>query len=200
MVKRNFFVEIGRLVLINYGPYTGKIAFIIDILDQSRALIEGPESVTGVPRQQIPIRNLSLTPIQVKLGRGARASTVAAVIEKEKVLEKFNKTTWAKKIKLQQIRQTLTDFDRFKLLILRKKKSQIINREFAKVRRGGKAAGGKSAAASKAAPKTAPKAAAKAPAAAPAAAKAAKAAAPAKTQQPKAEAKAAAGGAKPAKK
>jgi len=121
----------------------------------------------------------------VKIGRGARASTVAAVLEKEKVLEKFSKTTWAKKIKLQQVRKSLTDFDRFKLLILRKKKSQIVNREFAKVRRGGKAAGGKTAAASKAAPK----AAAKAPAAAPAVAKAAKAAAPAKTQQPKAEAK-----------
>jgi ribosomal protein L14E/L6E/L27E len=32
----NRFVEIGRLVYINTGPYKGKVAVIVDVLDQNR--------------------------------------------------------------------------------------------------------------------------------------------------------------------
>ena len=33
------FVEVGRVVLINYGPDAGKIATIVDILDSKRVSI-----------------------------------------------------------------------------------------------------------------------------------------------------------------
>jgi large subunit ribosomal protein L14e len=33
------FVEVGRVVLINYGPDVGKVATIIDIVDSKRVTI-----------------------------------------------------------------------------------------------------------------------------------------------------------------
>ncbi len=35
-------VEAGRLVVVQYGPQKGKIATIVDIIDDRRVLIDGP--------------------------------------------------------------------------------------------------------------------------------------------------------------
>jgi len=44
----NLLVEVGRVVYIHYGPSSGKVAVILDIVDHSRVIVEGP--TTGVPR------------------------------------------------------------------------------------------------------------------------------------------------------
>ena len=61
------FVEIGRVCLINYGPDEGKLCMIIDVVDQNKALVDGP--MTGVVRQMMPFKRLSLTDIYVKVRR-----------------------------------------------------------------------------------------------------------------------------------
>ena len=43
------FVEIGRIVVINYGPLAGKLAVIVDILNTTRVLVHGPKE--GVRKQ-----------------------------------------------------------------------------------------------------------------------------------------------------
>jgi large subunit ribosomal protein L14e len=43
------FVEIGRVAYVNSGPEAGKIAAIVNVIDQNRVLIDGPTS--GVRRQ-----------------------------------------------------------------------------------------------------------------------------------------------------
>jgi large subunit ribosomal protein L14e len=134
------------LALINYGALTNKVAVIIDIIDQSRALIDGPE----IQRQSIPFRNLSLTAIKVDLPRGARPATIKQAFEKQEILAKFAKTSWSKKIEKQQLRAKLTDFDRFKLMLLKQKKSKIIGQEYAKVRAAAKGKKVKAKAAKKA--------------------------------------------------
>ena len=45
------FVEIGRVAVLNTGKDAGKIAAIVNVIDQNRVLIDGPTS--GVPRQVI---------------------------------------------------------------------------------------------------------------------------------------------------
>ncbi len=39
--KQNFsrFVEVGRVVIFNYGPNCGKLATVIDIIDSKRILV-----------------------------------------------------------------------------------------------------------------------------------------------------------------
>ena len=41
------FVEIGRVVLINYGEDAGKLGTIVDVVDNGRALVDGPTAITG---------------------------------------------------------------------------------------------------------------------------------------------------------
>ncbi|KIJ91916.1 hypothetical protein K443DRAFT_466897 [Laccaria amethystina LaAM-08-1] len=63
------FVEIGRVALFKSGPFPGKIAVIVEIIDHSRAIIDG--STTGVPRQSYPYKHLTLTPLKLSgLPRG----------------------------------------------------------------------------------------------------------------------------------
>jgi ribosomal protein L14E/L6E/L27E len=39
------FVEVGRVVLINYGPETGKLATVIDIVDSKRVSIRCSQKI-----------------------------------------------------------------------------------------------------------------------------------------------------------
>jgi ribosomal protein L14E/L6E/L27E len=66
------FIEIGRVALVNYGPDAGKLCTIIDILDQNRVLVDGPANITGVHRQLLTMKRLTLTDFKVVIGRQAR--------------------------------------------------------------------------------------------------------------------------------
>merc|ERR1712124_43282 len=58
------FVSIGSVAVLQDGPCKGKIAAIVDVIDQNRVLIDGPCS--EVPRQEYPIKNLHLTALKAK--------------------------------------------------------------------------------------------------------------------------------------
>ncbi|KAF8508623.1 60S ribosomal protein L14 [Hysterangium stoloniferum] len=125
------FVEVGRVVLVKSGPSEGKIAVIAEIIDHSRAIIDGP--TTGVPRQSFPYRHLTLTPLSVKgLPRAARTGTVRKYVEKEDVVAKWNQSSWAKKLETVKGRRVLTDFERFNVQILKKNRRDRVRRALAK--------------------------------------------------------------------
>ncbi|KAJ3105268.1 hypothetical protein HDU97_008291 [Phlyctochytrium planicorne] len=127
------FVEVGRVILVNYGPYAGKLAVIVDIVDHSRVLIDGP--TTGVPRQVLALKRLSLTSIAIKVPRAGGSPAIKAAIEKQDLTGKWAATAWAKKLASRAARQNTTDFDRFKLMVARKQKRVVIGREFAKLKK-----------------------------------------------------------------
>ncbi|KAI8809492.1 ribosomal protein L14-domain-containing protein [Cladochytrium replicatum] len=131
------FVEVGRVVLISYGPDAGKLAVIVDIIDHARVLVDGP--TTGVARQALGFKRLSLTPIVLKgLPRTAGTRVVKKVIEKEDLTGKWEATAWAQKIAQRQKRAALSDFDRFKVMLAKKQRRVILGREFAKLRKAAK--------------------------------------------------------------
>ena len=134
-VKRVETVEVGRVVSINYGPLAGRVAVIVDIVDQARALIDGPSALTGVRRQTMPIRNLSLTPLTVPIARGVREGTLKRKVEASAVLTTWQSSNWARKAARHQQRRQLTDFQRFELMLLRKRRSRAVGTELAKLRR-----------------------------------------------------------------
>merc|ERR1719444_416359 len=72
------FVEVGRVVLINYGPDAGKLATIVDIIDQNKCLVDGPADITGVSRKVVSFRRIQLTDLTVKISRNARSKTLKA--------------------------------------------------------------------------------------------------------------------------
>ena len=138
MVKRNFTVEIGRVCIINNGALNGKVCAILDVVDQSRALIDGPASLTGVTRQTIPLTHLSLTPLTVKIARSVKSSTLAKAFEAQDILNKYSQCGWAKKADRSAKRAACNDFGRFKAMILKKKRTSIVRRELTKLKRSSK--------------------------------------------------------------
>lgn len=84
----NRFVQIGRVARINYGPLEGKLATIVDILNDKRVLIDGE----GIQRQIIPIRRLQLTKQVLKIGRGIRSGKLRATLAKDNVQKIFDES------------------------------------------------------------------------------------------------------------
>jgi len=134
MGKRNNFVEIGRVVSINYGPDAGKLCVIIDVMNHNFALVDGG-STTGVTRQLLNFKHMAITNIKIAIARSPKTKTVEAAIVKEDVVGQFAATSWGKKAARSIKRNNSNDFDRFNTMILRKKRSAIIGRALAKVKK-----------------------------------------------------------------
>ena len=132
MVFRHF-VEVGRVIIINYGPLTGKLAVIVDILTTTKVIVQGLKG--GVRRQELSLRRVTLTDYKIDIKRGAKREEVLKAIENYKLEEKFKKSNLAKKNELRQKRANLTDFDRFKVMRLRQKRAVLRHSAFKK---GGK--------------------------------------------------------------
>ncbi|KAJ3125702.1 60S ribosomal protein L14 [Nowakowskiella sp. JEL0407] len=126
------FVEVGRVVLITYGEDAGKLAVVVDIVDHNRVLIDGP--TTGVTRQSISFKRLSLTPLVVKIPALIGSKALSAVVAEEDIVGKFGQTAWAKKIQIRKTRAELSDFNRFQLMVAKKERRAIVGKEFAKLR------------------------------------------------------------------
>jgi large subunit ribosomal protein L14e len=93
----------------------------------TQALIDGPS--TGVPRQSIAYKKVVLTPyVLKKLPRGARSPTVAKVWEASEIDAKWEKSAWNKKRQIQQTRRNLSDFDRFKVQVLKTQRRKVIGK------------------------------------------------------------------------
>ena len=127
----NRYVEVGRVVLVSYGPDAGKLATIIDVVDQNKCLIDGPE--TGVARQVISYTRISLTDLTVKIQRNARAKTLKKAWEEADTQNKWDSSSWAKKLASKKKRASLDDFGRFKVMVARKQKSEIIAKKMAEL-------------------------------------------------------------------
>jgi len=52
---------------------------------------------------------------------------IASMTQEQQVLEAWQKTSWAKKLESRKRRASLTDFDRFKLMVAKKQRSKIIS-------------------------------------------------------------------------
>ena len=175
------FVEIGRVAVISYGPDSGKLCTIVDVIDHNRVLVDGPAAITGVHRHELGINRIMLTDLKVAAKhnashkcapahqltprggtawgpaeaaaaapeqppggattaaappfrpRPAAALTVsppprtrrqlAALWKSEDVQGKWDATNWAKKIQKRKLRASMTDFDRFQVMLARKERS-----------------------------------------------------------------------------
>ncbi|KAJ3358743.1 hypothetical protein GGF32_010023 [Allomyces javanicus] len=114
------FVQVGRVVVVTYGPDAGKLAVIVDIIDHNRALVDGP--TTGVARQALSFKRLSLTNIVLdKVPRSIGTGALKKAVESQDLAGKWAATSAAKKANQRTLRAGLSDFDRFKVAVLKKK-------------------------------------------------------------------------------
>lgn len=115
------FVEIGRVIIINYGKLIGKAAVIVDLISTTKVLIDGPKC--GIRRQEISIRRLILTDFKLNITRGIHKDALIKAIGDFKLEEKIKNSNLGKKAERRNKRLNNTDFDRFKVKVLRQKRA-----------------------------------------------------------------------------
>ncbi|XP_059632336.1 large ribosomal subunit protein eL14z [Cornus florida] len=125
------YVEIGRVALVNYGKDYGKLVVIVDVIDQNRALVDAPDMV----RCQMNFKRLSLTDIKIDIKRIPKKKTLVAAMESADVKNKWEKSSWGRKLIVQKRRASLNDFDRFKLMLAKIKRAGTIRQELAKLKK-----------------------------------------------------------------
>lgn len=88
-----------------------------------QVLVDGPASKPEaiVPRHSAPLANLSLTHIVIpKLPRAAGTAAIRKMWEKHEVEKTWDGSAWAKNRERSVRRKNLSDFERFKVMRLRK--------------------------------------------------------------------------------
>merc|ERR1712194_649670 len=112
--------------VITYGPCSGKMCTVIDIVDQKRVVVDGPESLTGVRRHMMPVKRLALTDFKTTIPRGAREKTLKLALAKDDTMKKWAGSSWGKKLQAKAARSNMSDFDRFKLMVAKKKRAAVV--------------------------------------------------------------------------
>ncbi|CAI5528590.1 unnamed protein product [Closterium sp. Naga37s-1] len=121
------YMEVGRVCMVNFGPMYGKLVVVVDIIDQNRALID----FTGMERQQINYKRLSLTDITIDIPKAASKKELRAAIEAGEVQSKWEASSWGRKLLIQKKRAALTDFERFKIAAARSQKAKAVKKALA---------------------------------------------------------------------
>ncbi|SPO03805.1 probable ribosomal protein L14.e.B, cytosolic [Cephalotrichum gorgonifer] len=134
-------VEVGRVVLIqSEGPSKGRLAAVVEIIDHKRVLVEGTAEGAEVPRQPVRLSDVLLSNMVVAdLPRGARHAALKKFWAKSEIDAKWKETSWFKRRQQNERRQALTDFDRFKVMRLKKQRRFEERRVLAKIRTAAKA-------------------------------------------------------------
>jgi large subunit ribosomal protein L14e len=97
-------------------------------------MIDGP--TTGVPRQSYPYKHLTLTPLALtKLPRAAGTGVVKKLIEKEAIVEKWDKSSWAQKRAATEKRRSLNDFGRFGVMLAKKARRDVVRKAVFKAKK-----------------------------------------------------------------
>ncbi|XP_076350402.1 large ribosomal subunit protein eL14-like [Tachypleus tridentatus] len=125
-------VQIGRVARIAHGDNAGKLCVIVDVIDQNRALVDGP--CTAVGRQGMPFKRLRLTKFRIKIPHSTSTKVVRKAWEKESITDKWKESSTAKKIDARKLRSKMNDFDRFKLYKAKQAMNREIRRKFLKLK------------------------------------------------------------------
>lgn len=134
-MEKDILVNLGRVVLINYGPLSGKLAVVVDLVNASKVVVDGPS--LGVPRIVITNKRLTLTKFSIpEVTAATSTKDLAAKVAAFKVQDKFNATAFGKKIQKQKRRAALTDFERFKVFQLKKNLGKLVRSHVKKNRAG----------------------------------------------------------------
>lgn len=124
-METEILLNLGRVVYVNFGPLSGKIAVVVDIINGSRVVIDGPG--LGVARQPISTKRLTLTRYRLaNIKKAEKESTLKQKIESFRLTERFASNGLGKRIQKQKRRAELTDFERFKVAALKKKLGKAI--------------------------------------------------------------------------
>lgn len=108
------------------GCFAIRLIFHAPVVTISRffppqALIDGPYTETGVSRQVINFKRLSLTDYKLAIGVNAGHKALTAAWKKAGVQEKWNASSWGRRVAGKQAKAEQSDFDRFTAQVTKQK-------------------------------------------------------------------------------
>ncbi|KAK0096298.1 hypothetical protein PV326_005848 [Microctonus aethiopoides] len=127
------FVQTGRVAYVSEGDHQGKLVAIVDVIDQNRVLVDGPQS--NVQRGAMRLSQLHLTKFNLKFPHTGSTRVVRKAWDTAKLDEKWAETMWAKKVEAKKKRACLSDFDRFKLRKARQMRNKLRTDAFFRLKR-----------------------------------------------------------------
>uniref|UniRef100_A0A8C4QCD4 Large ribosomal subunit protein eL14 n=1 Tax=Eptatretus burgeri TaxID=7764 RepID=A0A8C4QCD4_EPTBU len=127
------FVELGRIAHVGYGPHADKLVVIVNVVDQNRALVDGPCS--GVKRQSMPFKILHLTDFVIKIPYGCQQKAVREAWEKADITKRWQASRWYRKIEARKRKANMNDFDRYKLMKVKRMRNRIIKAELRRLQK-----------------------------------------------------------------
>ena len=117
------FIEVGRIIRVNFGPSRGKIGVIVDLIDRNRCIIDG---WTG--RQVINNKRITLTRALIHINRSVSSKKIKEELNKNtELFNKLNESVWFQKNSLKKKKSLFNDFDCFKHIIGKKNKKMIFS-------------------------------------------------------------------------
>ncbi|XP_038681036.1 60S ribosomal protein L14-2-like [Tripterygium wilfordii] len=122
---------IFRFKILKSGKDYGRLVVIVDVLDQNRALVDAPDMI----RTQMNFKRLSLTDIKIEINWVPRKKNLIEAMEKADVKNKWENNSWGRKLIVQKRRASLNDFDRFKIMLTKIKKSGLVKQELSKLKK-----------------------------------------------------------------
>lgn len=113
----------GRVVYINFGKDAQKYAVLCDFVNTKKVIIDSPNG--EFVRQVISTKRVEPTKFNLKdFDNSANIKTYQARFQK--ALESLSLNGKGKIMKQQALRKNLSDFDRFKVLVLRRKLAKAV--------------------------------------------------------------------------
>ncbi|MFH1228975.1 MAG: 50S ribosomal protein L14e [Candidatus Aenigmatarchaeota archaeon] len=92
-------IETGRVVLKIAGREAGKYAVVVELVDDSFALITGPKSVTGIKRRKCNIEHIEPTEHLLDIGSKADDASIEDSWKNSGLIEKLAIEVPRKRIK-----------------------------------------------------------------------------------------------------
>ena len=115
--------------MINYGQDYGKLCVVLNVINHSTVLVTGPQKFTGIKRQKINLKRLSVTDILINISVDQRDKLVEKAWVEEKVEDQWKDSEQSKRLKRAEKRANMTDFDRVKVLLAKRERAKLIRTE-----------------------------------------------------------------------
>lgn len=86
-------------------------------------------------RSQVNFKRLSLTDIKIDIKRIPKKKDLIQAMEAADVKNRWEKSSWGRKLIVQKRRASLNDFDRFKIMLAKIKRAAVVRQELAKLKK-----------------------------------------------------------------
>lgn len=122
-MNQEILLQKGRIVYINFGKESQKYAVMSDFVNTKKVIIDSP--INQIKRQVISIKRIEPTKYNIKdFDNSKNIQTFSERFNKAVALLQQNGK--GKQLRNQELRRNLSDFDRFKVLVLKRKLSKAI--------------------------------------------------------------------------